>query len=414
MKPSVGIFLDKRRVRRNGKFPLKLSVTANRINRSWSIGMEYSESEYARLVKYSRKEPYKDEWIEINKKLALAEKIINEMMPFFSFDEFIDRFFHKTSLAVKSERASLGFILEHMLNHYHATGQFSMKKKMSDSVQSVLKYAKADNISMRMITTSFCIGYENYMLAKSKTHTRNGAGINLRHIRILFNFGIKREFIPKEWYPFNDYVIPAERKVKRPLTKSELTKVSKFRGFTSDAQKAAVIAFLASFYFNGANAADFLRFKYSNIQGDFLIFYREKIRNSRKHDMKPIKIFMSTEVKRFIKVNGSSPVSPNRYIFDVLRPEMSQDQEYEAIQKFNQRATKSLKIIQKRLGLDKSLAMKNARHTLANILKNSSINTGFIKDILGHESVATTEFYLEGLDDPIHKRIMRKATTLGT
>jgi len=57
--------------------------------------------------------------------------------------------------------------------------------------------------------------------------------------------------------------------------------------------------------------------------------------------------------------------------------------------------------------------MKNARHTLANILKNSRVDTGFIKDILGHESERTTEFYLEGLDDPIHKRIMRKATTLG-
>ncbi len=35
---------------------------------------------------------------------------------------------------------------------------------------------------------------------------------------------------------------------------------------------------------------------------------------------------MSVEVKRFLKVNGFSPVSPNKYFFDVLRPGMSQDQ----------------------------------------------------------------------------------------
>lgn len=413
MKPTVNIFLDTRRTKKDKKYPLKLRVTANRVNRSWNIGMNYSEIEYDKLIKHARKEPYKDEWIKINKKLSDAERILNEMMPFFSFDEFADRYFHKSSLSAVSERASLLFILEHINNHYQMTGQISMTNKMNDSVRSILKFAKSDNISMRMITAAFCMKYENYMLAKSRTRTRNGAGINLRHVRILFNFGIKNDFIPKEWYPFNDYVIPSERKVKRPLTKSELIKLSKFEGFTTEAQKTGVVAFLTSFYFNGANAADFLRFKYSNIQGDFLVFYREKIRNSRKHDMKPIKIFMSDEVRRFIKANGTSPSNPNRYIFDVLRPGMTQEEEYEAIRKYNQRATKSLKIIQKKLGLEKDLTMKNARHTLANILKNSSIDTGFIKDILGHESVTTTEFYLEGLDDPHHKRIMRKATTLG-
>jgi integrase len=40
--------------------------------------------------------------------------------------------------------------------------------------------------------------------------------------------------------------------------------------------------------------------------------------------------------------------------------------------------------------------MKNARHTLANILKNSGVHAGFIKGILGHESVTTTKFSLEG------------------
>jgi site-specific recombinase XerD len=56
--------------------------------------------------------------------------------------------------------------------------------------------------------------------------------------------------------------------------------------------------------------------------------------------------------------------------------------------------------------------MKSVRHILANILKNSGVHTGFIKGILGHESVTTTKFYLEGLDDPIHKEIMSKATAL--
>src|SRR5690606_887245 len=101
--------------------------------------------------------------------------------------EFKDRFFHDSSLRVAMDSSSLLTISEHLCKAYQERGQYSMVIKIQDSVRSILKFAGKDNISMRSITPAFCQRDEEYMLAKSRTHTRNGAGVNLRHIRIVFN-----------------------------------------------------------------------------------------------------------------------------------------------------------------------------------------------------------------------------------
>jgi integrase len=412
MKPTVNFFLDTRRELKNGKYSLKLSVTAKRINRSWSLGFEFTKEEYAKLLKNQRRDPYKDTWNAIQAKLDRAERIIKEMMPFFNFQEFKDRFFHDSSLRVAMDSSSLLTISGHLCKAYQERGQYSMVIKIQDSVRSILKFAGKDNISMRSITPAFCQRYEEYMLAKSRTHTRNGAGVNLRHIRIVFNHGIKQGMIPKEWYPFDDYVIPFERKFKKPLSKAELIQLKEFDDFGSEAQARAHTAFLASFYFNGAYASDFLRFRFSDIHGDFIVFYRQKTRNSRKHDLKPIRVFLTPEIRQFIRNHGNDPSDETNFILPYLKKGMTFEEERQAIIKFNQQASKSLKVIKRKLGLAKDLNMKNARHTLANILKNHQVDREFIKDIFGHHSIVTTEHYLESMEDARHKSIMESVASL--
>jgi integrase/recombinase XerD len=123
--------------------------------------------------------------------------------------------------------------------------------------------------------------YEDYMYAKSKTKTRNGAGINMRHIRVLFNEAIKRKLIPRNWYPFKresgeasefeePYVIPYEGKIKRYLKEDEFLKFANTKDCESVNHENGRVAFLISYYCNGANAADFLRFKFRDIHDNFI------------------------------------------------------------------------------------------------------------------------------------------------
>lgn len=417
-KPTVSLFLDTRTIKKGGKdkgkSPLKLRVTyESKNNRSWSIGFSFTEDEYAKLNKNFRKDPYKDTWLAIDAKVKKAESIIDGLMPFFSFEEFKERFLRKGSIKDVSDKSSLLYIMDLVREELIIQKRLGMAKNHHDSVQSILKFAKRDNLSMRMITPTFCQQYEDYMLKKSKTKTRNGAGINLRQIRILFNEAIDRGLIPADWYPFNKYSIPYERKTKQYLTEDELVDFKEFKFTSTEQQRFAQDMFLVSYYCNGSNPADFLRFKYNDIKDGFIVFYRQKIKNSRKANLKPVRVAMIAELKEIIDRIGNDPSIPDNYIFNVLERGMTDAEEYKKIRRVTNAMSKSLKTLAKNLGLGKNITIGKARHTLANILKDREVNREFIKDLFAHTSIVTTEHYLESFDSKKHLEIMNSVAAIG-
>jgi integrase/recombinase XerD len=419
MNPTVSVFLDTRdEPKKNGKYPLKLRVTVGeKSNRSRGIGFDFTEKEFTKLKNNQLKHPYKDIWNQIAALITKGDKIVEELMPFFTFKDFWERFFDtRKSFVIEVEKTSLNYALKMAIELYLKKGQYPMSVKVAESVRSILKYTKTENLPLRSITPEFCRKYEDYMFSKSHKFSRNGAGINLRHIRILFNYAISKNLVPKKWYPFkrksgeasefdDAYVIPNERKVKQFLNQEELIAFSGANEFNTESQKKAHIAFLISFHCNGANAADFLSFTFNHIQGDFIIFYREKVKNATRGDRKPVKVFLSEDLKQIIKEFGNPP-SSNNYIFPVLKHGMSEEEIYKTRRLFNMACSRSLKYVAKHLGIQKNVTMANARHTLANLLKKNKVDREFVKDLFGHTSIVTADNYYEQFEDSQQKEIM--------
>lgn len=399
-----------------GRHPLKLRVGIDRnCNRLFGLDYSFTAKEYEKLVKNQLKDPYKDTWNKLVANVDKADKIIDGLMPYFSFDLFKEQFYNDKSLEVMHEKTSLIYVRDFVCKKYLKNNNLPMSVKITDSVASILKFTKTENLPMRSITPTLCQNYEDYMFKKSKTKTRNGAGINMRHIRILFNEAIGTRLIPKEWYPFkresglisefeNPYVIPNEQKVKTYLKEDEFIKFAEVDKFYSKAQEEGHAAFMISFHCNGANAADFLRFKFRDIQGGFIIFYREKIKNVTKTNRKPIKIYLSAELIALIKKYGNPPAS-NNYIFKCFTDEMSEDERYQARLKFNRSATNAMKLIVDDLGFNKNLSIGKARHTLTNIFKKNKVDREFVKDILGHTSILTADNYYDQFEEDQHSSI---------
>jgi site-specific recombinase XerD len=409
--PTVSTFLDTRSNRKkNGKYPLKLRVTVSEHqNRSRGIGFDFTEQEYEKLMKNITKAPWKDIWNLINAKINKGERIVEELMPYFTFEEFWERYFHKKTFEVAIDKTSLMYVTRKVCENYVKKDQYPMSVKVKDSVQSILKYAEAENIPMRSITPKFCREYEAYMYEKSVKKTRNGAGINMRHIRILFNQAIAMNLIPRTWYPFkreagelsefpDPYVIPNERKVKEYLSEDELVTMFRTTEFATHAQKRSHDAWLISFYCNGCNAADFLEFKYRDIQGDFIVFYREKVKNATRGDKKPVKVYLSLELRSLIKEIGN-PAKPDNYIFKCYEPGMTVAGKYKARKEFVAKVSKSLKNLAGNLGFEKTLRLGNARHSLANVLKKNGVDREMLKDLFGHTSIITADNYFGEFDE---------------
>ncbi|AYB31927.1 tyrosine-type recombinase/integrase [Chryseolinea soli] len=415
-KPTASLVLDSRTILRDGSHPLKLKIGWGKDdNRKWSIGYTFTKEKYAELLTNATRAPYKDIWVHLNAKLRKADNIIRDLMPFFRFEDFKERFFDAPNFKIQVDESSLMFICETVANNYKRKGQYSMSVKMRDSSRSLLKFVKMENMPMRAITPSFCREYEEYMYNKSKKFTRNGAGINLRHIRILFNEAISEGYIPREWYPFkrmsgersffkDAYVIPLERKSKEYLDEADLVKFSETKRFDTPAQRKAHCAWLVSFYCNGANAADFLNFRFRDIEGDFISFYREKIKYSTRQDRKLIRVFITPELRQLILEFGNPP-APNNYIFQCYTDEMDDEKRFLARKKFTTDVTRSMKILGEKLGLKAKVKLGNARHALANILKRNGVSREVVKDLFGHMSIVTADNYYESFGDDKFKEI---------
>jgi site-specific recombinase XerD len=397
---------------------LKLTVSVGTKNRYFDSGVAFSEIDFQGFQLGKKTDKLSDHRKRLNFLLGEAERIAKEMDGSFSFELFKKRF--KQVSKDSYDQVSLRNGLDMITRHYEETGQYSMTVKMKDSVASLIRFLRVrdgdhtvNDCPIGDLNVAFCNDYENYMANKSPTNSRNGAGINLRHLRVIFKHLIETGMIKPNLSPFGRekgrYTIPNEQKIKYPLTKEQVWKLINFQA-SDPLEKNAVIAFLSSYFFNGSNAADFLRFRFNQIKESQLEFYRAKTRRTRKANAIPIRVIIYDKLWEFIKELGGDDTDPNNFIVPYLKRGMSVQEEYDAIKQFNRRAGAGLQRIAKKLGLKKMLTMKIARHTLATILFAEGVRLDIIKYILGHANLATTQVYLGSIDCKEQLDSMKKAT----
>src|SRR5687768_664986 len=107
MHPTVNIYLDKRtQLKSEGnRHPLKIRVTlSNKSNRSWGLNRYYSPVEFDKLINNKRRGSHKDEWNEIESLIKKGTNIIDNMMPYFSYDQFKEQFFNNKSFDLVSDK----------------------------------------------------------------------------------------------------------------------------------------------------------------------------------------------------------------------------------------------------------------------------------------------------------------------
>ena len=86
------------------------------------------------------------------------------------------------------------------------------------------------------------------------------------------------------------------------------------------------------------------------------------------------------------------------YIFPIMSGRLTPEEVYTRIRARNSAMSKMLGRIRKRIGLTKNLTFHLARHSFANKLLVEGWSIFEIRDMLGHNTVTTTEQYLSGFD----------------
>ena len=401
----ISIYLDTRRAKLSGKYPVKLRVFTNqpRVQKLYPTIFEMTESEFKSIWETTKP---RNEHKEIRLKLQSVETNANtiaEKLPFFTFDSF-ERLLNSNNAYTNND---VNYYYEHAIETYKKNQQLGTASNYDFSLKSLLEYHKKSVLSFYTITPQWLKDYERFMIEKKK-NSQTTVGYYLRPLRAIFNNAILNEDVSKELYPFGKgkYVIPAPKGTKRALSKEQLKLLFESVPETSDQQKAKDFWFF-SYSCNGINIKDIVNLQYKNISGDTLVFKRAKTANTNKAQASII-AYLNDFTRSVIKKYGNKKISAETYIFPIISDDDSPDDKHRKKLNFIRYISQHFGKFAKKIGIDENISTYWARHSFATNAIRSGASIEFVSEALNHTNINTTKSYFAGFEDDKKREISYK------
>jgi integrase len=216
----------------------------------------------------------------------------------------------------------------------------------------------------------------------------------MRNLRVLFNIAINEKKVKAE-YPFKKHKIKGAQGRKIALSANQIRMIANYETAIPQ-ERFYRDMFMFSFLGNGINLSDIARLRYSDYDGDEISFVREKTKG--KDTEVKLRFTVTDSLRRIIKEHGTPSVGHDGYMFPILRPGWAEEREYAEIKQFTKQLNKYIRRIAGALKIGDPVSSYTARHSWATIAMNSGASVEYIKESLGHSSVAVTERYLNGFE----------------
>ena len=355
---------------------------------------------YSKITTERPREPYSTFAMIFTDYCKRARNVIDRM-PKFSFEAFEKKMFSEII-----NDADVISVLKQREKELREEGRISYARGYGSTTASLKEFTGEESLSFHKITVQFLNKYEKWMLSEQKisedvtlsANSPTTVGMYLRNLRTVYRKAIKQGIVSAEEYPFSkdDYQIPTGSNIKKALTQAEVAKIAAFAVDPNGPQHRYRDYWLFSYLCNGINIKDMARLKYSNIDGETLSFKRAKTEREKKSNPKTIQVVITKAVGRIIDKWGNKPGLPTAYIFPILTPGMTPQEEYNAVFMAVKQINKYIKQVAEdsTVKITQHVTSYVARHSFSTVLKRSGASTEFISESLGHASLTTTENYL--------------------
>lgn len=411
MEYTNAIFLDTRRPKDNGLYPIKLRVysTQLQVKKLYATKYEMSEKEFQSIweTQKPRKE-HQETKNELQAIITRANDICKTLQPF-SFTQF-----EKKYLRNKGDGANISYQYDQTIKKLKLNNSIGTASNYELSLKSLLKYAtnaknkEITNLSFIDINADWLQKYEDYMINTLK-RSRTTVGIYLRPLRAVFNTAIAEKEIDAEVYPFGEkkYQIPTGRNVKKALSQDHLKQLFAAKPKVPEQIKAKDFWFF-SYACNGMNIKDIALLKYENLQDDKIIFYRAKTINTSKTDLKPVTVYLNDFSKKIIKQYGNKNIGKTEYIFPIISDKETEIIKHNKIKNFTKFINQNLKKLAIIEGITSDISTYWARHSFSSNSIRNGASMEFVSEALGHNNMKTTQGYFAGFEDKDKKEFMQK------
>jgi integrase/recombinase XerD len=395
----ASLFLDTRRVKKDGRFPVKLYIWdgSAQVGKPYSTGMDCSEIEFSETWEKTRpRKEFKELRNRLDRTLRKANQSIDEMETF-SFESF-----NRLITTPKGERQNVFWHYEEIINNLKTAGRIGTADSYRYAQSALMKYAKSKRLIFKSITPKWLQGFEDFMVDSGRSMTT--VGMYLRTLRFVLNKAIEEGEVTRAQYPFGKrkYVIPEGRNTKKALSQVQLKTLFECVPPTPEQEKARAFFFF-SYISNGMNMKDIAKLKSDQMELDRFHFTRAKTARTKKGKQKPITVFLTEIQPKVIATYGNSS-SYATYVFPIISESQSPEEQHRKIKNFTRSVNQHLKKLCRANGLPE-ISTYWARHSFATRAVNSGSSMEFMQESLGHGDMKTTLNYFAGFDDSAGKEL---------
>jgi site-specific recombinase XerD len=401
----ISIFLDVRRAKQNGKYPVKLRVFTPmpRTQKLYATPYEFTKDEFHSIWETTKpRKEHKEDRLKLQAIEARANEIANQLS-IFSFDAFERLLFSGTS---KTQR-DIQFYYQQAIALYNRNQQIGTAESYSQSLKTLIEFSGKTSLAFHAITPQWLKDYERFMTDEKK-RSKTTIGIYLRPLRAIFNTAISDKVITADQYPFGrkKYSIPAPQGVKKALTKEQLKLLFETEPISPDQQKAKAFWFF-SYSCNGMNFKDIACLQYKNINGDTLSFVRAKTANTNKKQA-PATVYLSSYAQSIIEQYGNQQTNPESLLFPIIEAGDSKETQHRKIGNFVRFVNQHFSKFAKSIGIKEQVSTYWARHSFATNAIRSGASMEFVSEALRHSNLKTTQAYFAGFEDEKKREISNK------
>jgi site-specific recombinase XerD len=413
---SVNLYLDTRRKKDNGSYPVKIRVydASTKKARLYTTDFDLGEKDFNRIFFPEKGQRFKKEETEIREDLEELEGYYSEKVK--ELNSFTFEAFEKSLSITSGELLNAFYHYESYIQELREYKRISTASSYELSMKALKAYLKdktgkePKKLLFQNITVKFLNDFELWMTEK-KGKSLTTVGIYLRGLRVIFNRAIEAKAIDREIYPFGSkrYEIPASTNTKKAFDSDELQTLFHAKAQTPEQEKAKDFWFF-SFVCNGMNMKDILHLKWKNLNNGQIEFVREKTKRTKKANTKPIQVPLTDFAKSFIEKYGTNEKEPNKLVFPILSENDNAEKQHLAKLNFIRYVNQHIKKLAKANGLNENISTYWARHSFATTAVRKKASLEFVSEALGHSDLKTTKNYFAGFEDKTKKEILEDIT----
>ena len=398
-KPIPPPYLDTRRMKKNGKYPVKICVPYKTNKYLYPVGFDMTEREFSSLLAGSNRK-FETEKRSLNKRLSEAKTAMDQL-EFFSKEAF-EKYFED-----KAGTTDLRECFENVIKTMQKGKRAGTAMIYDQAIKSFEKVKTG--LQVVDITPDFLQEYENQIIGGEGKLSVTTAAMYLRALRAVINIAISDGKLDRKHYPFttmyekhNRYKIPApnERKYNAGVLTRKQIEVIINHSFTAKSQMRAVHMIEFIYGCGGANITDILSLTEDNI----VTFYNDNMkpvkllefrRQKRQRTKNKDKVIQHVYTERMQEIVSVYKKPGSKFLFPVLNGTETAEKKREKVRTFNKRINHMIRVIAKKAGLPnwESLTTYSIRHSVATYLFNEGYSINIVGDVLGHDSTKTTEAY---------------------